>query len=452
MKAYGAPKENITICDTKGVIYKGRKEGMNQWKTAHAIDTKKRTLASAMKDADVFMGLSIKGAVSKKMVQSMADKPIIFAMANPDPEITPEDVKSVRDDAIIATGRSDYSNQVNNVMGFPYIFRGALDVKASVINDEMKIAAARALASLAREHVPNEVSAAYSGKKMHYGPEYIIPVPFDPRLINTIPPAVANAAMVSGVAKEPINDIVAYRQQLSARLDPTVTNMNLIFKKISESPKNVIFSEGEEENIIKAAVNWHNDGYGTPILVGREDKILAKMKEMSIKDKKSVKIVNAKNSKKLDIYINYLYTKLQRQGFLYRDCVRMVKNERNIFAACMLACDDGDALVTGLTRSYMISFEEVKKVISNKKDQLVFGISMLIASGKTLFIADTSIHEMPTAEELADIAIQTAAKARQIGHEPRVALLSFTNFGDPSKSGKPARIREAVAILDKKKS
>ena len=448
LKTMGIQDDNAILCDTKGVIYKGRTDGMNQWKSAHAVDTKARTLADAMKGADVFLGLSVKGAVTKDMIKSMANQPIIFAMANPDPEITPEEVKSVRSDAIIATGRSDYNNQVNNVMGFPYIFRGALDVRASTINDEMKIAAAQALASLAREHVPDEVSAAYSGRKMHYGPDYIIPVPFDPRLITTIPPAVAQAAMTTGVAQKPIIDMGAYKRELSARLNPTANSMNLIYERVSANPQRIIFSEGEEEQIIRAAISWKNNGYGTPILIGRERRIEEVMQRMSISNLDGINIINAAVSTRLDHYIDFLYKKLQRKGYLYRDCARLVKNDRNIFAACMLACGDGDAVITGLTRGYNATLEDIMKVINSKPNHLVFGISMIVASGRTIFFSDTTVHDLPTAEELADIAVQTAEKVAQMGHKPRLALLSFSNFGNPMHE-KAARIRNAVAILDK---
>lgn len=449
LKSMGLRNENAILCDTKGVIYKGRESGMNQWKSAHAVDTSARTLAEALTGADVFLGLSAKGAVSKEMVMNMADKPIIFAMANPDPEITPEEVKSVRPDAIVATGRSDYNNQVNNVMGFPYIFRGALDVRASTINDEMKIAAAQALAALAREHVPDEVFAAYSGRKMHYGPEYIIPVPFDPRLITTIPPAVAQAAMTSGVARKPIIDMSAYKRELGARLNPTANSMNLLFERISDNPRKVIFSEGEEEQIIRTALLWRNNGYGTPVLVGRENRIREAMVRMSVSEIEGVEIQNAAVSTRVDHYIDFLYKRLQRAGYLYRDCVRLVKNDRNIFAACMLACGDGDALITGLTRGYTGTLNDVMQVIDPKPNHLVFGISLMIANGRTVFISDTTVHQLPSAEELADIAVQTAEKVRQMGHEPRIALLSFSNFGNPMHE-KAQRVREAVAILDKR--
>ena len=448
IKAMGVKDEHVTLCDTKGVVYKGRTEGMNRWKEAHAIDTKLRTLEEAFVGADVFLGLSVKGAVSKEMIKLMADRPIIFAMANPDPEISPEAIREVRTDAIIATGRSDYNNQVNNVMGFPYIFRGALDVRASTINQEMKIAAAKSLAMLAREHVPDEVSAAYAGKRMQYGPEYIIPVPFDPRLITTVPPAVAKAAMQTNVAKKPILDMESYIHELGARLDPTYNSMNLFFKRIVENPKRIIFAEGEEEQIIKAALMWRDNGYGTPVLIGRERRIkevLARISENLTLD--GIEIQNASICTRVDDYIEYLYKRTQRIGLLHRDCVRLVKNDRNIFASCMLACNDADGMVTGLTRGYAVCLEEILKVIDKKEDSTIFGLSILVSDHKIIFISDTTVHELPDANELASIAIATAQKAREFGHEPKVALLSFSNFGNPMRD-KASRIRDAVQILD----
>ncbi len=449
IKAMGLPDENAILCDTKGVIFKGRTDGMNQWKSAHAVDTPRRTLAEALQGADVFIGLSVKGAVTKEMVASMAKNPIIFAMANPDPEISPEEVKEVRGDAIVATGRSDYNNQVNNVMGFPYIFRGALDVRASTINDEMKMAAAQALAELARESVPDEVSRAYSGRKMQYGPEYIIPVPFDPRLITTIPVAVAKAAMESGVAHKPIYDMSEYRRQLSARLNPTANSMNLIYDRLQAKPKRLVLAEGEEEQMIRVARQWKDNGYGQPILVGRDNVIRDAMKRMGV-DPEGIEITNAAISTKVDQYIDYVYKKLQRKGHLYRDCARMVKNERNTFASCMMTHGDADAMLTGITRGYTKSLEEVRNIVSDKKDSVVFGLSVMVANGRTVFISDTTVHELPPAEVLAEIAIASAQKAREMGHEPRVALLSFSNFGDPMRE-KAERIRETVRILDSKK-
>jgi malate dehydrogenase (oxaloacetate-decarboxylating)(NADP+) len=449
VKAMGVRNDHVIMCDSKGVIYKGREDGMNQWKSAHAIETDKRTLADAMEGADAFFGLSVKGAVTKDMVKSMADQPIIFAMANPDPEITPEDVSTVRDDAIMATGRSDYPNQINNVLGFPFIFRGALDVRATTINDDMKIAAARALADLAREDVPDEVAAAYSGRKLKYGSEYIIPVPFDPRLIAAVPPAVAEAAMASGVARTPIDDIKAYRTQLSARLDPTVTSLQVIAAEVARHPRRVVFAEGEEERAIRAAIAFRNSGYGEAILVARRRKVEEAIAEMGVRedDLDGIVIMNARESAHNDMYLNMLYARLQRRGALLRDCQRMVNQDRNVFAACMVDAGHGDAMVTGLTRAYHTALDDVRKVIAPRSGELVFAVTLLIGRGRTLFVADTAVTERPAPADLAQMARQTAILARSMGHEPRVAFVSYSNFGNPP-GGIAEGVREAVGILD----
>ncbi|MFC7334673.1 NADP-dependent malic enzyme [Rhodocista pekingensis] len=447
IKAMGMPHGNVTLCDTKGVVYQGRTEGMNQWKSAHAIRTDARTLAEALEGADVFMGLSVKGAVTREMVRGMAPKPIIFAMANPDPEITPEEVRAVRKDAIVATGRSDYPNQVNNVLGFPYIFRGALDVRASTINEAMKIAAARALAELAREDVPDEVDAAYAGRRLRYGPEYIIPVPFDPRLIVKIPAAVARAAMESGVARKPIVDMEEYGRSLRLRLDPTSDSLQLIFEKVKANPKRVVFAEGEEERTIRAALAFRTAGYGTPVLIGREEVIVEQIASLGLGAIEPLEIHNARVSRLNDGFSDFLYGRLQRRGMLYRDCQRLVNQNRNVFGACMVALGDADALVTGLTRSFAVSFEDIARVVDPQPDHVVFGLSVLASRARTVFIADTTVHEQPSAEELADIAIQSARTARQMGHEPRVAFLSFSNFGQPMHQ-RAQHVRDAVALLD----
>ncbi|MSP88387.1 MAG: NADP-dependent malic enzyme [Alphaproteobacteria bacterium] len=446
-KTMGLPHDGVVMCDTKGVIYQGRTDGMNQWKSAHAVPTKLRTLAEALVGADVFVGLSSKDAVSADMVKVMAKKPIIFAMANPDPEITPEAVKSVRADAIVATGRSDYPNQINNVLGFPYIFRGALDVRASTINDAMKIAAAKALAELARQDVPDEVDAAYSGRRLRYGPDYIVPVPFDPRLIFTVPPAVAKAAMESGVARKPIADLDAYRHQLGARLDPTAASLQFIFERVAANPKRVVFAEGEEEKVIRAAIAFEAAGYGRAVLVGREERIQQALQTIGHGNGADLEIHNARLSRDNKRYTEFLYKRLQRKGALARDCQRMVNQDRNVFAACMVATGDADAMVTGVTRSFHTCFDEVARVIDPRRGERAFTMSIVIARGRTVFIADTSVNELPSAEETADIATQAATKARQLGHEPRVALLSFSNFGNPLFE-KAQIMRDAVKVLD----
>ena len=448
-KALGVKPNNVIMCDSKGVIYKERTEGMNQWKSAHAASTKLRTLKDAIKGADAFFGLSVKGAVTPDMVKSMASNPIIFAMANPDPEITPEEVAEVRSDAIMATGRSDYPNQVNNVLGFPFIFRGALDVRAQTINEDMKIAAARALADLAQQEVPEEVASAYSGRKLRYGREYIIPVPFDPRLIATVPPAVAKAAMDSGVAGKPIEDMNAYRKQLAARLDPSVASLQTIASEVMRSPRTVVFAEGEEERTIRAAIAYRNAGYGKPILVARRRKVEQAIADLAIKpeDLEGITITNAKESKSNAAYMEYLYRRLQRSGHLQRDCERMVNQDRNIFAACMVALGHADTMVTGLTRNYHSALADVRRVIDTNPDAPVFGLTMVVIRGRTLFVADTAVHERPTADEVARIAVESADVVRRLGHEPRVALLSYSNFGNPP-GAVTETMRTAMTQLD----
>ncbi len=451
LKSMGLPNGNVMLCDTKGVVYRGRTDGMNQWKSAHAVETSARTLAEAMEGTDVFLGLSVKGAVTQAMVRSMAQKPIIFALANPDPEITPEEVRAVRADAIIATGRSDYPNQVNNVLGFPYIFRGALDVRASAINEAMKIAAAEALARLAREDVPDEVAAAYAGERLRYGPDYIIPAPFDPRLMSAVPSAVAQAAMDSGVARKPILDMDAYRRSLRARLDPTAAGLEMIFEKVQAHPKRIVFAEGEEEKTIRAALLYAESGYGSPVLIGREQRIRATMTATGLSAAVSLDIHNAALSHRTQRYTEFLYERLQRSGMLYRDCQRLVNQDRNVFAACMVACGDADGMVTGLTRNSFDVLEGVRQVIDVRPDLLVFGLTMLLARQRTVLLADTLVHPNPSAVQLAEIAVAAAAKAHEFGIEPRVALLSYSNFGNPP-GPHGERVREAVALLDQRKA
>lgn len=449
IKAMGFAPENVILCDTKGVVYKGRTEGMNQWKSAHAVETKARSLEDAMKGADVFFGLSAKGALSAEMVKSMAPNPIIFAMANPDPEITPEEAHAVRDDVIIATGRSDYPNQVNNVLGFPYIFRGALDCRASTINMEMKVAAAYALADLAREDVPDDVAAAYQGARPRFGRDYIIPVPFDPRLIHTIPPAVAKAAMETGVAKKPIENMDAYKAQLSARRDPVAGALQRIFERVRRYPKRVVFAEGEEEQVIRAAMSFVNQGLGTAILVGREDRVRERAAAVGIEldGKNGIEIHNARLSHRNAAYAQALYERLQRKGFLFRDCQRLINNDRNYFGASMVALGDADAMVTGATRNYSVALNDVLNVIDAKPGHKLMGASIVIARGRTVIVADTAITEMPTAEELADITVEAAGVARRLGYEPRVALLAYSTFGHPPGE-RSAKVIDAVKILD----
>jgi malate dehydrogenase (oxaloacetate-decarboxylating)(NADP+) len=449
IKSLGVPNENVILADSKGVVYKGRSEGMNQWKSAHAVATKARTLAEALAGADVFFGLSIAGALTPAMVRSMAPNPIIFAMANPDPEITPEEVAKVRSDAIMATGRSDYPNQVNNVLGFPYIFRGALDVRARTINEEMKIAAAQALANLAREDVPDEVAAAYHGSRLSFGRDYLIPVPFDPRLISTVPVAVAKAAMDSGVARRHIADLDAYMAELSARLDPIARTIQAVFEKVRISPKRVVFAEGEEDRMIRAANSYAAAGLGRAILIGRESEIEKTLAVSGLELHENVDVLNARISERNVDYANYLYERLQRNGFLFRDCQRMANQDRNIFAACMVALGDADALVTGLTRNFSVALDNVRRAIDQRPGHRPIGVSMAMVRGRTVFIADTSIHELPSAEELADIAQEAAGVARRFGYEPRVALLSYSTFGYP-RGERAQYVRDAVGVLDRR--
>ncbi len=447
IKRLGVKDENAIILDSRGVVYKGRKEYMDQWKAPHAIDTPLRTLEEAMVGADVFLGLSVAGIVTQDMVKSMADNPIIFAMANPDPEITPEEILEARDDAIIATGRSDYPNQVNNVLGFPYIFRGALDVRARNVNEEMKLACAQALADLARQDVPEEVAAAYHGKRPKYGRDYIIPAPFDPRLISEIPPYVAQAAMDTGQARKPIEDMEAYKKSLARRQDPTAAILQGITTSVVENPKTIIFAEGEEPAVIRAAQAYQQLGLGKAILIGREKPIYDNMKLLGIENPESLTVLNARLFDRNAEFTEYLYSRLQRKGFLRRDAQRLVNNDRNVFSALMLHHGLADGMVTGVTRSYDIALSDVRLVLKHKTDERTMGVSVVVNKTRTLFIADTNITELPTAEDLADIAESTASFARQFGFEPRVAFLSYSTFGNPVGE-RMKKVRDAVSILD----
>ena len=449
-KNSGVPSENVIMLDRKGVVYRGRTEGMDQWKSAHAVETKKRTLEEAINGADVFLGLSAKGALKKELVKTMAKNPIIFACANPDPEITPEEIMEVRDDAIIATGRSDYPNQVNNLIGFPYIFRGALDVRATTINEEMKVAAANAIAKLAREDVPDEVVAAMGGDRPKYGKDYIIPSTFDPRLISVIPAAVAKAAMDSGVAKKPIKDFEAYKDQLKQRLDPSVTIMQGINSHIKKNQKRIVFADGEDENTLKAAIAFKNSKLGTPILIGKKTKIKERIKEIGYNENFDIEIVNSEDTEKREKYVNFLFEKMQREkGLLERDCDRLVRNDRVIWASCMVACGDADGAVTGNTRRFGASFDKVTQVIDARPGEIMFGLNMVVAKGKTIFVGDTSVNEYPSSEELAEIAISSARVVKMFGFVPKVAFVSHSTFGQPLTS-RTKHIKKAVEILKDK--
>jgi malate dehydrogenase (oxaloacetate-decarboxylating)(NADP+) len=450
LKAMGFSPNNVILCDTKGVVYRGREAGMNQWKSGHAAETTARTLADAMEGADAVFGLSAKGAFTPDMIRSMAANPIIFAMANPDPEITPEEVAQIRGDAIMATGRSDYPNQINNVLGFPYIFRGALDARARSINMEMKIAAVQALADLAREDVPDEVAAAYQGSRPRFGRDYIIPVPFDPRLISTIPPAVAKAAMETGVAGRALPDLAAYGAELQARRDPTAGVLARVFERVRKYPKRVVFAEGEEEQVIRAAMGFVNQGLGTAMLVGREERVreTAAAAGLDIDARGGgIEIHNARLSSRNAIYAQYLYARLQRQGFLFRDCQRLINQDRNHFASAMVENGDADAMVTGVTRNFSVALEDVRRVIDQKPGHRVIGVSLCLTRGRTVLVADTAVTEMPDAAALAEIAIEAARVARRLGMEPRLALLAFSSFGHP-EGERSRHVREAVKILD----
>ncbi|WP_440693519.1 NADP-dependent malic enzyme [Candidatus Pelagibacter sp. HIMB1695] len=446
----GVKSENVIMLDRKGVIYKGRAEGIDQWKSRFAINTNLRTLSDALKGADVFLGLSSKGVLKKDMVKSMSKNPIIFACANPDPEITPEEINEVRNDVIIATGRSDYPNQVNNLIGFPYIFRGALDVRSKTINEEMKVAAAEAIAKLAREDVPDEVVAAMGGERPHYGKDYIIPSTFDPRLISVIPAAVAKAAIESGVARKKIDNFENYKEQLKQRLDPTVTIMQGINSFIKKNQKRIVFADGEDENTLKAAIAFKNSKLGIPILVGKESKIKEQIKNIGYSENFDIEITNSKDEEKRKKYVNHLFKKLQReQGLLERDCDRMVRNDRVVWATSMVACGDADGAVTGNTRRFGASLEKIKQVVDVRKGEIMFGLNMVVNKGKTIFIADTSVHEYPTSEEMAEIAISAARVVRLFGIDPKIAFVSHSTFGQPLTS-RTKHIRTAVDILKDK--
>ncbi len=449
LKAMGLPDENVVMLDRDGVIYKGRPK-VDQFKSTHAVDTKLRTLEEAMKGADIFLGLSAKNVVTPAMVKSMAKDPIIFACANPDPEILPELIEQTRSDAIIATGRSDYPNQVNNVLGFPYIFRGALDCRAKTINEEMKIAAAKAIADLAKEDVPDEVVAAYGGERPKFGKNYIIPSPFDPRLIRNVSAAVAEAAMKSGVAQKKIEDFSAYKDSLAARLDPSVGFLQNIYAQVRKKQKRVIFAEGEEESMLRAAIDFKNNGLGTPVLIGSSEKIAQQLKDLGLTLDKSIEIHNSKDEKQRERYTNHIYKRLQRKGFLKRDCDRLIRTNRIVFGSCMVDLGDADAMVTGVTRTFSDTLENIKYVVDERPGEIIFGLTIAVTKKGTVFIADTNVHEYPTAENLADIAISSARVAKILGFTPRVAFLAHSTFGKPM-SERSIHLREARDILETRK-
>ena len=449
-KNSGVPNQNLIMLDRKGVIYKGRSEGVNQWKSKHANETKLRTLDEAIEGADVFLGLSAKGALRKEQVKKMSKNPIIFACANPDPEITPEEIYEVRDDAIVATGRSDYPNQVNNLIGFPYIFRGALDVRAKAINEEMKVAASNAIALLARENVPDEVVAAYGGDRPRYGKNYIIPSTFDPRLISVIPAAVAEAAIKSGAARKKIEDMELYKDQLSNRLDPSMSIMQGINAKIRKNPKRVIFAEGEDENMLKAAIEFGRNKLGVPILIGAENRVREQLKKIGLDENYKIEIVNSTDKDKRERYVKHLYKKLQREGQLERDVDRLIRNDRIAWGSSMIACKDADAMVTGNIRHYAASIEKLKKVVDARTGEEIFGMTMIVSKGKTILVADTNVTELPSAERLVNISKSCVRIARLFGFEPKVAFLSHSTFGKPL-SRNTRHVRDAIEKLKKEK-
>ena len=448
-KLTGVKAENVVMCDRKGVIYKGR-ENIDEFKSLHAIETKLRTLEEAMKDSDVFLGLSAKDVVSKEMVKSMNKNPIIFACANPDPEIKPEQILEVRDDAIIATGRSDYPNQVNNLIGFPYIFRGALDVRAKVINEEMKIAAAKAIAMLAREEVPDEVVSAYGGDRPRFGKNYIIPSTFDPRLISEIPTAVAKAAISTGVARKKILDLENYKDSLSNRLDPSMSIMQGINSKIKKNKKRVVFAEGEDENMLKAAVEFGKNKLGNPVVIGNEKRVRETLIKIGLDENFKIEIVNSTDKNKRDKYVKYLYKKLQRTGQLERDVDRLVRNDRIAFGASMVACKDADAMVTGNIRHYAASIESLKQVCDARPGETIFGMTMIVFKGRTILVADTNVQDFPSPERLVAVSKSCVRISKLFGFEPKVAFLSHSTFGKPI-SRNTKHVREAIDLLKKEK-
>jgi malate dehydrogenase (oxaloacetate-decarboxylating)(NADP+) len=449
LKSMGARHENCIVCDTKGVIYQGRTAGMNQWKSAHAVATDLRTLEEAMKDADVFLGVSVKGAVTADMVASMADDPVIFAMANPDPEITPEEAHAIRADAIVATGRSDYPNQVNNVLGFPYLFRGALDIHARAINDEMKIACAEALAELAREDVPDEVAMAY-GRKLSFGRDYIIPTPFDPRLIHRIPPAVAKAGMDTGVARRPIIDMDGYKENLKSRMDPTASILRGLNARARNAQARMIFAEGDDPRVLRAAVTYQRSGLGKALVVGREEDVKRKLEEAGLGDAvREIEVVNAKNTRHLETYVDFLYSRLQRKGFDRHDVFKLAARDRHVFASLMLQHGHGDALVTGATRKSAHVLQLVNHVFDADAEHGAVGVTALLHNGRIVLVADTLVHEWPNEEDLGNIAERAAGVARHMGLEPRVAFVSFSTFGYPV-SERAEKMHLAPKVLDRR--
>ena len=442
----GIDKNNVILCDTKGVIYKGRKEGMNDYKDRLAAETEARTLADAMVDADIFFGVSAKGALTTDMLKSMAKDPIVFAMANPDPEITPPEAKAVRGDVIIGTGRSDYDNQVNNVLCFPFLFRGALDTHASAINDEMKLAAVNALAALAKEDVPDSVRRAYGGEEIKFGREYLIPKPFDPRVLLHVAPAVAKAAMDSGVARRPIKDMDKYLERLEAMQGRSKGIMRSMINKAKTNPKRLVFPEGDEEKILRAAYILVEENIAKPILLGNKQEILNKIDEMGI-ELNDVEIVDPETYERRGEYIDTMFEKRQRKGVTRAEAKGKMKNNRHYFGAMMVEMGDADVVLSGINHHYPETIRPALEIIG-KQDGLskVHGVYMMVTKKQAVFFADTTVDIEPTAEEMAETAILTAEKAKQFEVEPKVAMLSFSNFGS-SDHPLCQKVKKATALV-----
>lgn len=440
----GVKRENILMVDTVGVIYKGRKEKMNEYKEQFAQETKARTLADAMKGADVFVGLSSKGLVSKDMVKSMAKNCIVFAMANPDPEISYEDATDARKDIIMATGRSDYPNQVNNVLGFPFIFRGALDVRATAINDEMKLAASKALAELAKEDVPDSVIKAYGGKPIKFGREYIIPKPFDYRVLLWEAPAVAKAAMETGVAKKPVKNFDEYVKSLEKRIFKSKAILHPLFEKAKASPKKIVLPEGENDKIIRAAKQAVDEGIAKPVLLGDKKIIETKLEERNI-DKKEVTVIDPKNSPKLETYAKNFHEIRKRRGITYNEAIELMKKP-NVYGCMMVQEGEADGMLSGLTMHYPDTIRPALQIVKMRKDiKKVAGLYVLMVQDRILLFADTTVNINPTAEELAEIAKMAVEKAKQLGLEPKVAFLSYSNFGTNDEE-EVKKVQKAVQI------
>jgi malate dehydrogenase (oxaloacetate-decarboxylating)(NADP+) len=445
----GVKHENIFLVDTKGVVHKGRKEGMNPYKEYFASETDARTLADIMKGADVFCGVSGKGILSKEMVRSMADKPIVFAMANPDPEITYPDAVSVRDDIIMATGRSDYPNQVNNVLGFPSIFRGALDVRATMINEEMKIAASHALAKLAKEDVPDSVLKAYNVKKIEFGRNYIIPKPFDPRVLFYETIAVAKAAMETGVARTPIKDFEAYRDSLEARLGRSREVMRVFIHKAKSAPKRIVFPEGDEDKILRAAQILLDEGIAKPVLLGSIESMQSRIKELGL-DLKGAEFIDPGNYAQITKYAESLYDLRKRKGMTAAEAEHTLRFDRNVFGMMMLNMNDADGLVSALTAPYPETIRPALQVVGKRSGvNKIAGMYMMIFKNRTIFIADATVNVEPLAEDLAEIALLAAGKVMDLNIEPKVAMLSFSNFGS-TQHPMSDKVRQAVKIIKTK--